>query len=87
MATLFDVKGYLSERGKAPLTDIALRFDTSVDAARALVDVWIAKNRVRRVDIDATEHMDCGAKACAKASCCSGNPQNLEVYEWIERSP
>lgn len=75
MATPSDLRSYLSGRGRASLADIAIGLDTSPDAARALLDVWETKQRVRRVGAD------CG-KGCGGA-CCGGDPAIAEVYEWV----
>lgn len=75
MATLMDVKSYLSGRGRASLSDISIGLDTTVDAAKALLDVWIKKARVRQIP------SDCGS-SCGK-SCCDSKNSHAEVFEWL----
>lgn len=69
---LSELKGYLSERGRAPLTDIAIRLGVTPDAARGMLDVWAQKGRVRRLD-----SQTCGG-------CCGCADGRLEVYEWLD---
>lgn len=73
--TPLEVRAYLSERGRAPLEDIAIRFGSSPDAVRQVLDLWIAKGKVRRLE---------GAGECGKRgpSCSCGKPPS-DVYEWI----
>ncbi|MGQ9365309.1 FeoC-like transcriptional regulator [Azospirillum sp. ST 5-10] len=78
MATLSDVRTFLSARHRASLAEIALGVDSSADATRALLDHWAAKARVRRVE------EACGGR-CGK-SCC-GDATAAEVYEWIGGPP
>ncbi|MDK9720000.1 MAG: FeoC-like transcriptional regulator [Rhodospirillales bacterium] len=78
MATLMDVKSYLSERKRASLSDIAVGLGTTADAAKALLDVWIEKARIRRL------LSDCGG-TCNK-SCCETKGGGADVYEWIDKA-
>ncbi len=71
---LADVRTYLSGRGRAPLTDLANRFETQPDAMRAMLDVWVRKGRVRRIDA--------GTTSCSGCCACGSAP---EVYEWVKR--
>ena len=76
MATLSSVKHYLEARSRASLEDIAIGLETSPEAARALLDRWLEKNRVRRIEACGP----CGHKA---GSCSCGHAATIEVYEWI----
>lgn len=71
---LADVRTYLSERGRAPLTDLVHRFETEPEAMRAMLDVWVRKGRVRQIDD--------GSGTCSGCCGCGGAP---EVYEWVKR--
>lgn len=77
MATLLEIKSYMSDRKRASLYDIAIGLGTSTEAAKALLEVWAGKRRVRQVP------SDCGG-TCGKSCCDSKNPAS-EVYEWIDR--
>ena len=72
---LADVRTYLAQRGRAPLADLVSRFEIDADALRSMLEVWIRKGRVRR--IEATPG-SCGP-------CCRCAEEILEVYEWVER--
>jgi len=74
MLTMSSVRDYLAQTGRASLEDIAVHFDSSPEAARQVLDHWLAKGKVRRTE---------QGGGCGKASsscCCASKPQ--EVYEW-----
>ncbi|CCG39981.1 FeoC-like transcriptional regulator [Magnetospirillum molischianum] len=74
MLTMRSVRDYLTESGQVSLGDIALHFESSPEAARQVLDQWVAKGKVRRTE---------PSGGCAKAGascCCASKPQ--EVYEW-----
>lgn len=76
MATLSSVKTYLEARSRASLEDIALGVATTPDAARALLERWLAKDRVRRIE-------GCGPCGHKAGSCGCGHAAPVEIYEWI----
>lgn len=67
---LSEMKSYLIERRRAPIGDLAARFGVETDALRSMLDVWVRKGRLRRVDGGA-----CG-------SCCGCAAAGAEIYEW-----
>ena len=70
---LSDLKRYLSERPMATLADIALHLDVEPEVARAMLDVWIGKGRVQRMD----DTLVCGGcEACSTGS--------REFYRWVD---
>lgn len=69
---LTDLKRYMSDRRRASLEDIAVHFSMSEDAARGLLQTWIAKGRVRRLN----QHLPCGT--CGKCESAVS-----DVYEWV----
>lgn len=71
---LADLREYLSVRKRAPLSDMALRFDVDEDALRAMLLHWERKGRVRRIEP--------GSGACG--GCCGCAKAAPEVYEWVE---
>lgn len=77
MASPSEVKAYLKERHRASLGEIAIHFDTTADAAKGLLDIWLVKARVRKVE---AETSGC-ASSCVKGCCDPG--QAAEVYEWV----
>jgi hypothetical protein len=70
---LTDLKSYLVERSGASLTEIAQRFSTEPDALRPMLDLWVRKGKMRRID-------GAGCKGCV--SCAAAD---IEFYEWVER--
>jgi hypothetical protein len=80
MITLTALRDFLTERGRVSIKEIGIHFDSSPDAARQAIDLWVAKGRVRRVD---------GAGCCPKAgagSCaCASAPD--EIFEWTGGRP
>jgi putative ferrous iron transport protein C len=71
---LAEIRDYLARRGRAPLADLTAKFDIDAPAMRAMLDHWIRKNRVRRLEAGPGP---CGA--------CCGCADQLEVYEWVGR--
>lgn len=70
---LSELKTYLSANRRVPIGDLVNRFDTSPDAIRGMLDVFIRKGRLRRVP---TGGGDCsGCTKCAAFT--------LEIYEWM----
>ena len=69
---LTELKGYLSERRTATLTEIARQLAAEPDAVRAMLDHWVRKGKVRR---SAAERCN-GCVGCAAA--------DVEFYEWVD---
>lgn len=66
-----EIRNYLQERGRAPLTDLAHRFDMDEDALRGMLDLWVKKGKV-------TIHNPDGA--CGGCTACDLGSQ--EICEW-----
>ncbi|WP_334175387.1 FeoC-like transcriptional regulator [Pseudoxanthobacter sp.] len=79
MATLSDVKAYLRQRGRASEGDIAIALDTSAENARALLEMWQGKQRVRLVTAACGT---CGSHICS----CAATPAH-SIWEWIGDRP
>lgn len=77
MATLSSVKSYLEARSRASLTDIALGVATTPEAARALLERWQVKNRVRLVEAA------CGSCGHGPFGCTCSHAAPVEIWEWI----
>lgn len=67
---LADLRTYLSTHGRASLGDLRARFDIDDEALRAMLDVWIQKGRVQRLE--------------APCSGCCGCGGTAEIYEWVK---
>ncbi|MBN1907917.1 MAG: FeoC-like transcriptional regulator [Deltaproteobacteria bacterium] len=74
---LSGIKDYFKERSTASLSDLSIRFKVEPEAMRGMLDHWMRKGRVRRLD---------HTGSCTK--CCSNcKSDHLEIYEWTgERS-
>jgi putative ferrous iron transport protein C len=70
---LSDLTGYLTERRRAPLTDLATRFEVEPDALRGMLSTLERKGRVRRIANGAACSSGCGK--CDQAT--------VETYEWV----
>jgi len=68
---LSEVRAYLAERKRAPLSDLQLRFNAQPDALRGMLQHLIRKGRVREIS----------GKSCD--GCCKCAPETLEIYEWL----
>lgn len=70
---LSELTGYLAEHHRAPLIDLATRFDASPDAVRGMLATLERRGRVRRI-----------ANGAACGSGCGKCDQSLvETYEWV----
>ena len=72
---LSQIAAYIEKRGQASLADIALHFDADPDAIRGMLDVWVRKGRIVRLDSQA----GCGT------SCTQCDSNATEVYAWGAR--
>ena len=70
---LSDLTGYLTERRRAPLIDLATRFEVEPDALRGMLTTLERKGRVRRIANGAACSGGCGK--CDQAT--------VETYEWV----
>jgi len=77
MSTPSAVKSYLRERGRASLHELALRLDSTPEAVRPLVELWIAKGQARAVTPE--DGPSCRSGSCG--SCCGGTEP--AVFEWL----
>lgn len=74
MVTLSDLKRFMVERQRASLNEIAIHFDTPASAVRPMLDQWIAKGRLRKLDITG---------GCGKVGAgCACREKPSEVFEW-----
>jgi hypothetical protein len=72
---LSELRDYLKGRQHVSLRDLSLHFNIDADALRGMLQIWIAKGRVRKVA--AESRSECGT------SCCQCDPSILEIYEWV----
>ncbi len=72
---LSEIRSYLRERGRAPLSDMAARFESDPDALRGMLDHWITKGRARRLEGPQVSSNCGGCRKC--------DPTTLEIYEWL----
>jgi hypothetical protein len=71
---LIELKEYLVTHHRVCIADIAAHFAIPSETARALLEHWIRKGKVLRLDI-AGQCQTCGSP-------CS---ERLEIYQWIDR--
>lgn len=69
--TLTEAKAYLMDRRRASLCDIATHFNSSPDAARQVMQHWVAKGRVKLLQ----------GEPCKAGCACAKRPD--DVYEWV----
>ena len=72
---LSEIRAYLAQRGRAPLSDIALHLGVSPDAARGMIQQWERRGKMRRIG------GACGQSTCGCAACPEGEAG--EIYEWV----
>lgn len=69
---LGELKDYLASNKRVAIADLANRFDVEPDALRGMLQTWIGKGRVRRID-----------PGCACCSCSGCGETVPEIYEWV----
>jgi predicted transcriptional regulator of viral defense system len=74
---LSELTDYLAERRRAPIIDLAHRFETSPDALRGMLAALERKGRVRRIANGSACGSGCGK--CDQAA--------VETYEWLGAPP
>ncbi|MBL6957845.1 MAG: FeoC-like transcriptional regulator [Rhodospirillales bacterium] len=72
---LSELKDYLAQHKRAGIGDLVNRFQSEPDAIRGMLEHFIRKGRVRRLE---TELGDCSG--CSKCDAYA-----LEIYEWTGR--
>lgn len=70
---LSELKHYLADRRRAPLSDLVTRFEIEPEALRGMLQHFMRKGRVRRLD-------EGGCGTCGGGCCAAPVP---EVYEWL----
>lgn len=70
---LSELKHYLAERRRAPMSDLVSRFEVEPDALRGMLQHLLRKGRVRRLDTG----------GCGPCGGCCATPAP-EIYEWVE---
>ena len=69
---LSNIKEYFSEHPAAALSDLSIRFNVEPDAMRGMLEHWIRKGKLRKLD---------HSSSCS--NCCSNcKSDHLEIYEW-----
>lgn len=69
---LMELRDYLQQRTQVPVMDIAHHFDTEPEVVRGMLEHWVRKGKVQRIQ----------GVACQKG-CCKADPSHLEFYQWI----
>ena len=71
---LIQLKHYMQARTVVPLHDIALHFNTDSETIRPLLQLWMTKGKVVRLNQEKRQ------SACK--GCCSCDPSTIEIYAW-----
>ncbi|MGE4278489.1 MAG: FeoC-like transcriptional regulator [Magnetospirillum sp.] len=72
--TLSELKTYMIDRKRASMTEISMHFDTPASAIQPMLDQWIAKGRLRKLDITG---------GCGKVSGgCACKEKPSDIFEW-----
>jgi hypothetical protein len=71
------IKTYIRERGQVSLRDLCLRFDSSPEAMRDMLSIWIRKGQVIPPADDNRNGADCGS-----CNACHGPGLEAEMYSW-----
>ncbi|MGD9157113.1 MAG: FeoC-like transcriptional regulator [Desulfobacteraceae bacterium] len=72
---LTDIKQYLIDNRSASLADLSVRFHTGTDVMRGMLEHWIRKGKLRKLD---------NCFSCS--GCCSFcKSDHTELYEWTDK--
>ncbi len=71
---LSDIRRYLIARPAASLSDIAMHFDSTPDAIRGMLDIWVRKGKVKKNLLN--QNCSSGCNKCPEAI--------METYSWSE---
>jgi len=72
---LSDLKSYLVRHKRVPIGDLVSHFNAEPDAIRGMLDLFIRKGQVRRMD---------GGDTCGGCQGCDAHV--LEFYDWTGKS-
>lgn len=70
---LSELRDYLKQRRRLSLLDMVTHFGIDADALRGMLNKWISKGKVKRLNADTS----CRA-------CCKCDPAMTELYEWVD---
>jgi len=71
---LSELRDYLKQQHRLTLAEMANHFDVDADALRGMLNKWISKGKVAKIDMGGA----CGT-TCSKC-----DPALTEIYEWLE---
>ena len=71
------VRRYMELHRRATLGDLALHFNTPAPAMRGMLDTWVRKGRIKRLDVRATCNVSCPL-ACDDTA--------MTIFEWVDRT-
>ena len=71
---LSEIKQYLVSCHAVTLNDLSIHFDTDPEALRDMLQIWVRKGKVRRVQTGGGCGSGCGTCACAA----------VETYQWVQ---
>ena len=75
---LLDLKNYLETHSPASIGDLSTHYSVEPDALRDMLDHWIRKGKVKRLEFG------CSCNKCSTGgtcgSCCA---TSFEIYEWL----
>ncbi|WP_408631740.1 FeoC-like transcriptional regulator [Methylocystis borbori] len=80
MATLSSVRSFMESRHRASVLEIAASLRTTPDVARNLLEIWRAKNKVRRIVGVCAACGKAGTAGCG----CAESVDISDIYEWVE---
>lgn len=71
---LAELRDYLKQQHRLTLAEMANHFDVEADVLRGMLAKWIAKGKVKKLDMGGA----CGT-TCSKC-----DPALTEIYEWLD---
>ncbi|MEE9423700.1 MAG: FeoC-like transcriptional regulator [Methylococcales bacterium] len=73
---LTEIEQYMRQRRQSTLVELSQHFGIEQDALRSMLDQWVRKGKMRKVNI----------KPQCQKTCDKCNASELEFYEWVDNA-
>lgn len=82
---LLDLQSYIQQHNQASIRDLSLHFHMEPDALRGMLEHWIRKGRLKRLDLTPECGCGCGKKRNTSSCTSCGVEDSFEIYAWQDR--
>lgn len=78
---LAELRDYVQRNRVVSIAGLIAHFDMDPNTLREMLEVWIRKGKIRKVQVD-----DCSSSPIMCQKCLQCHMQSAELYEWITYS-